>query len=303
MSVLSGVIPVAPTIFAEDETLDLPGQLRVLDYLVDAGSDGVCILANYSEQFSLDDAERDLITVSALQHLGGRLPVCVATSHYSVRVARARALRAQELGASLVMLMPPFYGAGITADEESILEYFKRLTDGLHVDVMIQDAPVSPTRLSAALLARLAREIPQVKYVKIEMPQTADKLRALIAAAGDDLPGPFDGEEGITLIPDLEAGASGTMSSAMVPDKLGPIVRRFHKGERDEAAKDWEAVLPLIHFENRQCGLRATKALLQEGGIIASDRTRSPFPDLPPHTRGQLIRLAESRDPLILRWA
>jgi 4-hydroxy-tetrahydrodipicolinate synthase len=80
-------------------------------------------------------------------------------------------------------------------------------------------------------------------------------------------------------------------------------VHRFHQGERDEAAKDWEAVLPLIHFENRQCGLRATKALLQEGGIIAHDTTRAPFPALPPHTRRQLIRLAESRDPLILRWA
>jgi dihydrodipicolinate synthase/N-acetylneuraminate lyase len=303
MSVLSGVIPVAPTVFDDDEALDLAGQLRVLDYLVDAGSDGVCILANYSEQFSLDDAERDLISTSTLEHLAGRLPVCVATSHYSARVARARALRAQELGASLVMLMPPFYGAGITAEDESVLEYFKSVTDGLHIDVMIQDAPVSPTRLPVALLARLAREIPQIKYVKIETPQSADKLRALVSAADEDLPGPFDGEEGITLIPDLEAGASGTMSSSMVPDKLGPIVRRFHKGECDEATKDWEEILPLIHFEKRQCGLRATKALLQEGGIIAHDTTRSPFPALPPHTRNQLIRLAESRDPLILRWA
>lgn len=303
MAVLSGVIPVAPTIFTDDEALDLPGQFRVFDYLVDAGSDGVCILANYSEQFSLDDAERDLLTVSTMEHLAGRLPVCVAASHYSARIAKARALRAQELGASLVMLMPPFYGAGVAADEEAVLEYFRTVTDGLHIDFMIQDAPVSPTRLSVTLLARLAREIPQLKYVKIEMPQTADKLRALISAAGDDLPGPFDGEEAVTLIPDLEAGARGTMSSSLLPDKLGPIVHRFHKGERDEATRDWEELLPLIHFENRQCGLRATKALLQEGGIIASDKTRSPLPDLPAPTRRQLISLARSRDPLILRWA
>ncbi|GAB3270976.1 dihydrodipicolinate synthase family protein [Sinomonas notoginsengisoli] len=303
MSVLSGVLPVAPTIFSDDETLDLAGQLRVLDYLMDAGSDGVCLLANFSEQFSLDDSERDLITRSALEHVGGRLPVCVAASHFSAKVARARAMRAQELGASMVMLMPPFYGAGVVADEEAILEYFKKLADGLEIDVMVQDAPVSPTRLSVSLLARLAREIPQVKYVKIEMPQTAEKLRSLITAAGDDLPGPFDGEEGITLIPDLEAGASGTMSSSMLPDKLGAIVRRFHKGEREEAAKDWEAILPLIHFENRQCGLRAAKALLKEGRIIASAKTRSPLPDLPPHTHHRLVSLARRNDPLILGWA
>jgi 4-hydroxy-tetrahydrodipicolinate synthase len=74
---------------------------------------------------------------------------------------------------------------------------------------MIQDAPMSSTRLSAAQLAELARDIPSVQYVKVEMPGTAAKLREVIALAGDDLPGPFDGEESVTLLPDLDAGARG----------------------------------------------------------------------------------------------
>ena len=58
---LSGVVPVVPTIFHDDETVDLDGTARVVDYLIDAGVDGLCLLANYSEQFSLTDAERDAI--------------------------------------------------------------------------------------------------------------------------------------------------------------------------------------------------------------------------------------------------
>ncbi|MDQ3540320.1 MAG: dihydrodipicolinate synthase family protein, partial [Chloroflexota bacterium] len=58
-SPLAGVMPIAPTIFHDDESLDLDGQRRALDFLVDAGVDAICILANYSEQFALSDAERD----------------------------------------------------------------------------------------------------------------------------------------------------------------------------------------------------------------------------------------------------
>jgi dihydrodipicolinate synthase/N-acetylneuraminate lyase len=303
MSVIKGVMPVAPTIFTDQEELDLDGQRRVVDYLVDGGSDAVCILANYSEQFSLTDEERELVLTATMEQAAGRLPVCVTTSHFSSRIARDRSLRAQELGASLVMLMPPFFGATMKVDDEAVLEYFRRVSDGLEIDIMIQDAPMSPTALSVPLLARLAREIPQIKYAKIETAQAADKLRALIAAAGSDLPGPFDGEEAITLIPDLEAGAQGTMSSCMVPDELGQIVRDFHAGERDKAVRQWEDLLPFIHFENRQCGLLATKVLMKEGNIIGSDKTRAPMGKLHPDTRSQLVELAKRHDPLVLRWA
>jgi 2-keto-3-deoxy-L-arabinonate dehydratase len=302
MSVIKGVMPVAPTIFTDDEELDLEGQRRVVDYLVDGGSDAVCILANYSEQFSLTDEERELVLTATMEQAAGRLPVCVTTSHFSSRIAHRRSLRAQEMGASLVMLMPPFVGATMKVDDEAVMEYFRRVSDGLEIDIMIQDAPMSPTTLSVPLLARLAREIPQIKYAKIETAQAADKLRALIAAAGNDLPGPFDGEEAITLIPDLEAGAQGTMSSCMVPDQLGQIVRDFHAGERDKAVRQWEDLLPFIHFENRQCGLRATKVLMKEGNIIASDKTRAPIGDLHPDTRSQLVELAKRHNPLVLRW-
>lgn len=303
MDTIRGVVPVAPTVFTEDEALDLDGQRRVLDYLIDARSDAVCVLANYSEQFSLTDEERERVLVATLEHVAGRIPVCVTTSHFSTRVARHRTLRAQQAGASMVMLMPPFVGATVSVDEDAVVDYFRRVTDGIDIDVMVQDAPMSPTQLPVPLLARLAREIPRLKYAKVEVARAADKIRSLRQAAGEDLPGVFDGEESITLIPDLESGAQGTMCSGLAPDQLGQVVRDFHAGNRDAATQRWERLLPLIHFENRQCGLSATKVLMQEGGIIESDATRSPLQPLHPDVRGRLIDLAKRHDPLVLRWA
>jgi len=301
--VLSGVIPIAPTPFDERDEVDYHGQKRILDFLVDAGVDAICVLANYSEQFALTDDERERLTTLILEHVAGRVPVIVTTSHYSQKVAAERSRRAQQAGAAMVMLMPPYHGATIRPEELDVFDFFRCVADEVAIPIMIQDAPISGVTLSAAFLARLAREIPRVQYAKIEVPGAAAKLRQLIDLAGDALPGPFDGEEGITLLPDLDAGATGTMPSALQPDLLRVVVQHYQAGRRPQAVAAYERSLPLILLENRQCGLRAAKVLLQEGGIIACERARPPTPPLHPTTRAALLELSRKLDPLILRWA
>jgi 2-keto-3-deoxy-L-arabinonate dehydratase len=298
----SGVFPVAPTPFLESGALDLDSQRRVIDCMVDQRVDGICILANYSEQFALTEAERDTLVDLCLSHASGRVPVMVTCSHFSTRIASARAKRAVDAGASLVMLMPPYHGATLRADENATFEHFARIADAAGVPVMVQDAPLSGVSLSVAFLARLARELPLVRYFKIEVPGTAAKLRALLAAGGDTIEGPFDGEEAITLLPDLDAGATGTMSSALLPDLIRPVFDAYRAGRRDEARAGYARLLPLINYENRQCGLRATKAVMMEGGVIRSDTVRHPLEPLPLAARAELIELAREANPLALRW-
>ena len=61
-------------------------------------------------------------------------------------------------------------------------------------------------------------------------------------------------------------------------------------------------MLPLINYENRQCGLRATKTVMAEGGVIKSDAVRHPLQPLDPPTRAGLLELAREVEPLALRW-
>ena len=93
-----GVFPVAPTIFDERGELDLEGQRRCIDFMIDAGSHGLCILANFSEQFVLTDAERDTVMHAVLEHVAGRLPVIVTTTHFSSAVCAARSKQGGHLG-------------------------------------------------------------------------------------------------------------------------------------------------------------------------------------------------------------
>ena len=298
-----GIFPVAPTTFTERGELDLASQKRCIDFMIDAGSNGICILANFSEQFALADDERELLTRTVLEHVAGRVPVIVTTTHYGSCVCAARSRRAQDLGASMIMVMPPYHGATFRVPEPQIHEFFRTLSDAIDIPIMIQDAPASGTVLSAPFLARLAQEIPNVAYFKIEVPQAAAKLRELIRLGGAAIEGPWDGEEAITMYPDLEAGATGCMSGGAYPDGLRPIFDHFHAGRREQAFADYQRWLPLINHENRQGGLLASKALMKEGGVIACEAPRHPFPPLHPATRASLIETARRLDPLVLRWA
>src|ERR1041384_3464963 len=115
-----GVFPVVPTTFTESAELVLASQRRCVDFMIDAGSNGICILANFSEQFVLSDDERELLTRTILDHVAGRVPIIVTTTHFSSKICAERSQRAQAMGAAMVMLMPPYHGATIRVPEEGI---------------------------------------------------------------------------------------------------------------------------------------------------------------------------------------
>ena len=81
-----------------------------------------------------------------------------------------------------------------------------------------------------------------VKCFKIECAQAAAKLRVLIKEGGNVIEGPFDGEEGITLFADLEAGATGNMSSAMIPDLIRPVVMDYLDGQIEKAENQYNNI-------------------------------------------------------------
>jgi dihydrodipicolinate synthase/N-acetylneuraminate lyase len=200
------------------------------------------------------------------------------------------------------MVMPPYHGATIRVSEQQIYDFFDQLSSALRIPIMIQDAPVSGTVLTAAFLARMARELEQVAYFKIESAGAASKLRELIRLGGAAVQGPWDGEEGITLFADLEAGATGAMTGGGYPDGIRQIVDAYLSGRRTEARDAYQRWLPLINHENRQCGLLACKALMKEGGVIACEAPRHPLVPLHPAVRSGLIEIARSLNPMVLGW-
>lgn len=300
-SLTAGIVPVAPTPFTDAGAVDYDGMRRVLDCIIDQGADGICILANFSEQFLLSDDERAELARVSLEHVAGRVPVVVTISHYATQIAVERARLAKALGAEAVMMMPPYHGSTLKGTDAQTFEQFAAVGE-VGIPIMVQDAPMSGVELSVPLLVRMAQEIEMVKLFKIECPRAANKIRALIKEGGAAIEAPFDGEEAITLLADLDAGATGSMTSGMIVDQIKPVLTHYHAGEIEAATAAYGRVAMVINHENRQCGWQACKAAMKEGGVIASEACRHPVPVLHPAIRQRLIDLLMPLDPLVLRW-
>ena len=293
--------PVAPTPFHDNGEVDYDGMERVIDCMVDQKVQGICILANYSEQFLLSDDEREKLTKLCMKKIDGRVKTIVTVSHFATDIVRPRAELAKSLGADIIMMMPPYHGALLKGNSDQIFEQFNEISK-VGIPIMIQDAPLSGIELSVPLLTKMINEIENLTCFKIESANAASKIRALIKNCSERLDAPFDGEESITLYADLEAGISGSMSSALLPEKIAPVIDHFWNNEKDKAEEIYNNILPLINFENRQCGFRATKTVMKEGGVIKSDFCRDPIQPLDLDTKNLLLNFAKRYDLLTYKW-
>ena len=296
-----GIWPVAPTPFHDDGQVDYEGMKRVIDCIVDQKVDGVCILANFSEQFLLSDDERFKLTNLCLEHINGRIKSIVTISHFATDIVYERARLAKSLGANIVMMMPPYHGALLKGNQDQIYKQFSKVSE-IDIPIMIQDAPLSGIELPVPFLTKMINEIENLTCFKIESAQAASKIRQLILNCKNNLDAPFDGEESITLLADLYAGITGSMSSALLPDKIRPVIIDFLNDKKKEAGEKYNNILPLINFENRQCGFQATKIIMKEGGVINSAYCRHQIKILDDHTKNLLISIAKDYDLVSMNW-
>ena len=296
-----GLYPVVPTIFNDDGSLDLDGQRRCVQFMIDSGVDGLCVLANYSEQFLLADEEREILTRQILQCVDGRVPVIVTTSHFSSTVCVERSRRpghGRRHGDGHAALSWRDVPGRRSADPRFLRDPVRCAAHSHHDPGCARGG----TPMSPAFLARMAREIEQVSYFKMETAGAAAKLRELIQLGGEAIEGPWDGEEGITLLADLDAGATGSMTGGGYADGIRPSSTPIGRGPGPGLCAV-PGLASLINHENRQAGFLAAKALMKEGGIIRCDAPRHPWPALHPETRRGLLDIARRLDPLVLRWA
>ena len=199
------------------------------------------------------------------------------------------------------MMMPPYHGTLLKGNAAQTFEQFNEINK-IGIPIMIQDAPLSGVDLTVPLLTKMINEIEYLTCFKIESPQAASKIRSLIKNCSSYLEAPFDGEESITLLADLHAGISGSMSSALLPEKIGPVIYNYLENKTEEAEIKYNNILPLINFENRQCGFRAAKTIMKEGRVIVSDFCRHPIKSLDTPTKKILIEMAKKFNLVSLTW-
>ena len=289
---LEGVYSVLPTPFHPTGDLDELSLRRVIDLFIAAGINGVTALGVTGEVARLDDEERRRVLQVVVDQVGGRIGVVAGTTAEGTRTCIAYSRHAHEAGATAVMVSPPRMAK---LNSEAVIRHYKALADAVDIEIVVQDyPPISGFAMEPALLARIAREIPRARTIKLEDPPTPFKTSRILEAAGETPVRIFGGLGGVFLLEELLAGAAGAMTGFAFPEILVGIVSRFRAGQVDEAADLFYRSVPLMRFEFQEgIGMAIRKEVLHRRGALATPATRAPGASLDRATREALDRVMQ----------
>jgi 4-hydroxy-tetrahydrodipicolinate synthase len=291
---LEGVYSVLPTAFTSAGDLDDASLRKVIDLFLGAGVNGVTALGVTGEVARLDDSERRRVLDVVTGHVAGRIGVVAGTTAEGTRTCINYSRHAKEAGATAVMVSPPRMPK-LNAD--AVLRHFHTLAEAVDIEIVVQDyPPISGYAMEPWLLARIAKEIPRARTIKLEDPPTPFKTSRIlneveqIGGVGDV--GIFGGLGGVFLLEELLAGATGAMTGFAFPEILVRIVGLFRAGRVQDAADVFYRAVPLMRFEFQEgIGMAIRKEVLHLRGALASPATRAPGAALDKTTREALDRV------------
>ena len=286
-----GVHWMLATPFDDEERVDRASIPRLVEKARQAGCRGVVALGVTGEAARLTDEERRLVAETVIGAADG-MPVTLGTTAASTQAAIARSREAESLGAAAVMVAaPPMGGPNLDA----LFVHYQRLAEAIDLPIVVQDYPqISGVNMPGTFVARLAENIPSVRYLKLEDPPTPPKISAIRELIGDRL-GIFGGLGGVFLLDELSRGSAGAMTSFAYPEVLVEVFRHMAGGDRAQAEQVFHRYLPLILFESQEgIGLSIRKEALHHRGLIGTARVRHPGVPVTHATRQELLRLIDT---------
>jgi 4-hydroxy-tetrahydrodipicolinate synthase len=288
-----GVYSVLPTPFTSTSDIDGSSLRKVVDLAISAKVDGLTILGVTSEVARFTEAERREASEIILSQVNGRVPVVVGTTAEGLRTCIEYTRQAKAAGAARVMVSPPRMPK---LNSDAVVRHYAALADAVDIPIVVQDyPPISGYAMEPWLLARIAREVPAARTIKLEDPPTPFKTSRILAEAKDIPVDIFGGLGGVFLLEELLAGAAGAMTGFAYPEALVDIVGRYKSGDVDGAAEVFYRFVPLMRFEFQEgIGMAIRKEVLRRRGVVADPIVRAPGAKLDANTLAALDR--------VLRW-
>jgi 4-hydroxy-tetrahydrodipicolinate synthase len=188
-------------------------------------------------------------------------------------------------------------------NSDAVVRHFHALADAVKIEIVVQDyPPISGYAMEPSLLARIAREIPRARTIKLEDPPTPFKTSRILEQSGEVPVRVFGGLGGVFLLEELLAGATGAMTGFAYPEILVRIVSLFRAGNVDEAAAVFYRAVPLMRFEFQEgIGMAIRKEVLHRRGVLAGPATRAPAAGLDKTTREALDRVLAWAEEIVVR--
>ena len=138
LGMLTGSLVAIVTPMFEDGRLDLDALKKLIDFHVDAGTDGIVIVGTTGESPTVDVDEHCLLIKTTVDYVAKRIPVIAGTGANSTAEAIALTAKAKSLGADACLLVAPYYNK---PSQEGLYQHFKAVAEAVDIPQILYNVP------------------------------------------------------------------------------------------------------------------------------------------------------------------
>ncbi len=283
-----GVYPAATTQFTADDQVDIEASRRTLTALVDDGVDGLVLLGTCGENNSLTVDEKRALLETAVDAVGGKVPLVAGVSELTTARAAAYAREAEAIGVDGLMVLPAMVYVPTAAELEA---HFRAVAAATSLPLMLyNNPPAYRVEIGFDVLDRLA-DVPNVAAIKESAPDPR-RFTDLINRYGDRF-AVMAGLDDVAL-EGLLLGASGWVSglTSAFPQESVALIAAANRGDWQEARRIYRWFMPLLHLDAEHDLVQSIKLAEQIMGR-GSERVRMPRAPLAGARRAEVTALVE----------
>lgn len=290
MQDLSGIMCALITPFTDDGTqIDEQRLQDHIERMIKAGVHGLVPGGSTGEFTALSTAERKQLHELVIRFAKGRVPVVAATGALTTKENLELATHAAKVGASAIMVLPPFYDP---VSHNQLRELLSEVHEATRLPIMYYNIPAaSGLKLSPEELVDLSDVgVEYIKDTSGDAPALTDLLFTLNKKVTT-----FNGWDTLTFY-GLAAGAKGSVWGAVnvIPDLAVQLWNAVAvNGDLKTGRELWSKILPLVKYLDNDNYSASVKTGLELQGYKTGG-PRKPFKLLTGDGKTEMARLLQN---------
>jgi dihydrodipicolinate synthase/N-acetylneuraminate lyase len=282
----TGVFPAVTTKFTDNDELDFDAFDKNIEAQLEAGAEGIILGGSLGEASVLSDEEKFALLSHTIEYVKGKVPVLLNIAESTTKKAIAAAQKAEELGASGLMLLPPmrYY-----ADVEETMTFFKAIAESTPLPIMIYNNPVDyKIEVTLDMFEELAK-YPNIQAVK-ESTRDISNITRMINRFGDRF-AIFTGVDPLAM-ESLVMGAVGWVAGLVdaFPKETVAIYRLVKENRIAEALTIYRWFLPVLELDIHAKLVQYIK-LAEVATGIGTENVRAPRLPLKGEERERVLKI------------
>ena len=282
-----GVMPATTTAFDEQLNIDHAFVGQHAKWLVDHGCTGIVLPGSLGESATLSVDEKHALWKTVIDAVGERVPVVAAIASLSTAEAVNLAQRAEKIGCSGLMVLPPYVYRSDWREMKAHIEAVFRATK---LSCMLYNNPVAyGTDFLPEQIKELAAEHENFEAVK-ESSTDVRRVTWIRELVGDRL-AIFVGVDD-AIVEAIAVGAVGWVAGLVnaLPEESVDLFNYAMNGEREKAIELYNWFLPLLRMDTVAKFVQLIKLVQQEVGM-GNERVRPPRLELAGAEREEALRV------------